>query len=455
MQKPERNHYMVLAAGIVLVGAIGAVVLYGAGDDDGADHIAWDCTFQDHDVCVQTEITEFHRCDGEDRPRQEHCRTTSDGIESVTLFTDPANFVTAPLTQEAYDVESLDIGQTHAWDATFLEDGRFLYTEMDGTLILHSGEDVIETATLENTRKFGNTGLLGVAADPDFDENRYVYLYYYVDGSFPRSMDIDITDQVDPLYNRVSRFEFRDGELTDELVLIDDIEGSSGHSGGRLAIGPDGYLYVTTGDAEYVKTDHAALHERVQDRDFLGGKVLRTALNGDIPEDNPFEDSHVYAYGLRNPQGIDFHPATGEPFVSMHGPWRHDEVNRIQAGANYGWPGEKCGYDYKEVAVTDTTDPVYCFNEWTIAPSGTAFVDDPDHPWYGSYFVTGLRGSMLYRIELDDDLDVAHSEVFYIRKTEEIDNRLRNVEFNDGSLYLFGDGYGVGRLTPGDDQYLQ
>lgn len=453
-----RNTYLMAAVVLIgVVGAVSAVYLDVTAADETLEqgHTVWDCTFEDDDICVETDITEHHRCDGEDRYRQDHCRHTDDGVENVTMVTDSANFVTASLTTESYDIESLDIGQNRAWDAEFLDDGRFIYTEMDGTLTLHSGGHVIEEAQIDDTEKFGNTGLLGVAADPAFDENRHVYLYYYVHGTFPRHMEIDITDTVDPLYNRVSRFEFRDGELQNETVLIDDIEGSSGHSGGRIAIGPDDYLYVTTGDAEYVKTDHGELHERVQDRDFLGGKVLRTTLNGSVPKDNPFDDSYVYAEGFRNPQGIDFHPETGEPFVSMHGPWRHDEVNVVDPGANYGWPAEKCGYDYQDVTVADTNDPLYCFEEWTIAPSGTTFVDDPDHPWYGSYFVTGLRGSMLYRIVFGDDHAVEHSEVFYIRKADEIDNRLRNVEFHDGSLYLFGDGYGVGTLTPGDEQYIQ
>jgi len=102
-----------------------------------------------------------------------------------------------------------------------------------------------------------------------------------------------------------------------------------------------------------------------------------------------------------------------------------------------------------DVTITgETIDPVYCFNEWTIAPSGITFVDEPGHPWYGDLFVTGLRGSMIYRIEFGDNWEVQNTEMFYIRTTDEIDNRLRNIEFENGSLYLFGDGYGVGRLTP-------
>jgi len=274
-------------------------------------------------------------------------------------------------------------------------------------------------------------------------------LFYYADD---REIDEDVNEEVsDPIYNRVSRFEFGDGELSDEKVLIDDIEANSAHSGGRLNIGPDGHLYATTGDGEYVKTDNQNLHERVQDTDFLGGKVLRIDLDGEPAEENPFEDSPVYAYGLRNPQGIDFHPETSEAFVSMHGPWRHDEVNVIEAGTNYGWPGEKCSQDYQDVDIENTADPLHCFDEWTLAPSGTTFVDDPDHEWYNSYFVTGLRGSIVYRIMTDDSGETTGSEVFYIKDEldySEVNNRLRNIEFHNESLYLFGDGHGAAKITP-------
>lgn len=430
-----------------------ALVVSGAGfyilnDDDSISHQVWDCTFQDSDVCVESEINEYQNCQNEDgEPDIDACRTTSEGIEEITMYTDSGNYINSPITEEDYRVESVGFGQNNAWDAEFLEDGRLLYTEMEGKLVKVDGEEKIEEAELEGTQKFGNTGLLGVAADPEFEENNYVYLYYFAE-DLQRNVEHDVEHMLDPIYNRVSRFEFVDGELRNEKILIDEIEGSSGHSGGRIDIGPDGYLYVTTGDSEYAKTEISELHQRIQDRDFLGGKVLRTTLEGEVPETNPYDDSYVFAEGFRNPQGIDFHPETGEPFISMHGPWRHDEVNLVESGRNYGWPGMKCDREHFDVEIDENVEPTYCFDDWTIAPSGVAFVDDPEHEWYGDYFVTGLRGSMIYRIQLDSDMSLEHSEVFYIRQTEVIDNRLRNVEFNGDSLYLFGDGHGVGRITP-------
>jgi len=440
----DRYAASILFAAVLVVAAAAINIVGETGQETG--HTVWDCTFDEEDVCVQTEITDYKSCSVEDdRPRQEHCRTTNQSIEQVSMFTDPSNYINSPMTDQEYEVESLDVGENAAWDADFLKDDTFLYTEMDGTLTRYDGEEELESAELNNTEKFGNTGLLGVAADPEFEENRYVYLYYYT-GEW-RDVEPDPTDVIDPIYNRVSRFTFEDGELKDEKILVDEIEGSSGHSGGRIDIGPDNKLYITTGDSEYVKTDYEELHQKVQDREFLGGKILRTELDGEVPEDNPFNDSYVYAEGLRNPQGLDFHPETGTPYISMHGPWRYDEVNKIETGKNYGWPAEKCGYNYQEHVepASETTETFYCFNEFTIAPSGTTFVDDENHPWHGYYFVTGLRGSMLYAI--DTTQEEPEGEIFYIRETEEIDNRLRNVEYHDEALYLFGDGYGVGKLT--------
>ena len=420
-----------------------AVSFYQIDDEEGVE--VWDCTFDEEDVCVETVIQEHRYCQEEgDIPRQEYCRDTDTDIEEVTVFTDPSNYIKAPMTEEEYDIDSLDIGENAAWDADFLDDGSFFYTEMNGTLVRQEGDETVESASLNQTEKFGNTGLLGVAADPDFEDNRYVYLYYYT-GEW-RDVEPDPTEDIDPIYNRVSRFTFDDGELEDEKVLIDGIPGSSGHSGGRIDIGPDNRLYVTTGDSEYLKTDHDELHQDIQDRDFLGGKVLRTELDGSVPEENPFDQSYVYAEGFRNPQGISFEPETGQPFISEHGPWRYDRAIDVEKGQNYGWPAERCGYEYQEhVELEDeTAETFYCFNEWTVAPSGTTFVDDPEHEWYGNFFITGLRGSVLYSI----DVETGEGEVFYIRKDEELDNRLRNVEFHEGSLYLFGDGFGAGKLTP-------
>ena len=421
-----------------------------SGDTDEEEpHMAWDCTFSDSELCELVELNERFRCDGPNGEMdQDHCRTTEDGYEEVTMFTDQANHITAPMTEEEYSIDILEIGEVDPWDAEF-RDGNLYYTEMEGYMVIHDLEDEVDRIEVPGTEKFGNTGLLGLALDPEFEDNGYVYFYHFDEFRVEYMEEKEMSH--DPVYNSISRFTLEDGEFHDQKILIDEIEGSSGHSGGRIKI-KDDMLYATTGDGELVKSLPDEI-EMIQDIDYLGGKVLRMNLDGSIPEDNPFEDSPVYAYGLRNPQGLDFHPETGDPFISVHGPWQHEEIVAVKNGANYGWPAYKCDKPYQDLEIEgEIAEGVYCFDAWTIAPSGTTFVDDEDHPWYGSYFVTGLRGSMLYRIEFDPETyDVELAEIFYIKNDEaviDVNNRLRNVEFYDGSLYLFGDGHGAAILSP-------
>ena len=160
----------------------------------------------------------------------------------------------------------------------------------------------------------GEGGLLGLALDPNFDENHYLYLYYTY-SEFLIS------------YNKVVRYTEKDNELFDEKVLLDKIPGASFHDGGRLKFGEDGKLYITTGDAGSA--------DAAQDINSLAGKILRINSDGSIPDDNPFEDSLVYSLGHRNPQGLDWDPVSGKLVVSEHGPsgergFAHDEVNVIE-----------------------------------------------------------------------------------------------------------------------------
>jgi glucose/arabinose dehydrogenase len=148
--------------------------------------------------------------------------------------------------------------------------------------------------------------------------------------------------------------------------LLEGILGGANHDGGRLAFGPDGTLYATTGDA----WDRA----RAQELDSLNGKILRLNADGTIPADNPFSGSPVYSYGHRNPQGLAWQPGTGVLYSTEHGPSGemgaccHDEVNRIVAGGNYGWPlivGAESG--------ADLIDPLAQSGQGTWAPGGAAF----------------------------------------------------------------------------------
>lgn len=162
----------------------------------------------------------------------------------------------------------------------------------------------------------GEGGLLGFILLPDFDTTNEAFAYhtYQEDGR---------------LRNRVIRLQLQDDAWVEMDVLLDDIPGGSIHNGGRLKIGPDQNLYVTTGDAG--NADYA------QNLDSLAGKILRMNVDGSIPSDNPFQNSYVYSYGHRNPQGLAWNE-DGELFSTEHGQTAHDELNLIEAGNNYGWP---------------------------------------------------------------------------------------------------------------------
>ncbi|KKM02657.1 hypothetical protein LCGC14_1782250 [marine sediment metagenome] len=215
-----------------------------------------------------------------------------------------------------YQVETVAEGLEVPWAIAFAPDGRIFVTERIGQLrVIENGNlnpepiKILDVGGIEG-------GLLGIALDPNFEENHYIYLYFTYNDFFST-------------FNKLSRFTESDNKLSDEKVLLDKIPGGPFHDGGRIKFGPDGTLYITTGEA-----GNSGL---AQDLDSLGGKILRINSDGTIPDDNPF-DSPVYSFGHRNPQGLDWDPETGKLVISEHGWKAHDEVNVIEAGKNYGWP---------------------------------------------------------------------------------------------------------------------
>lgn len=204
--------------------------------------------------------------------------------------------------------------------------------------------------------------------DPNFSDNETAYIYHTY-------------EENGTLYNRVVRVRKEGDAWRETSVLLDRIPGGRTHNGGRMSIGPDGKLYVTTGDA-----GDSAL---AQDVDSLAGKILRLELNGKIPEDNPFADSYVYSYGHRNPQGLAWSADGKRMYSSEHGSSAYDELNVIEAEGNYGWPTVR-GDEKRE----GMRGPLAHSGTNTWAPSGIAYHE-------GALYVTGLRGSMLFRFDLD------------------------------------------------------
>jgi len=296
------------------------------------------------------------------------------------------------------------------WSIAFLPDGRMLFTERGGRVSIVENGSRWTIGTVDVVQQ-GEAGLLGIAVDPDFDKNRYIYLYY-----------------THPIGNRVARFVMTEQDaLTNETVLIDQIPQAIFHNGGRIRFGPDGKLYITTGDAQKP--------ELAQDIRSLAGKILRIEKDGLIPRDNPFRNP-VWAYGLRNPQGIDWHPVTGSMYASDHGPNRMDEVVVIERGGNYGWP-KTCDQ------TGDWIPAVRCYEEFTLAPCGIAFHGD-------QLFVAALRGAQVRQLSLPGD-KLTQESAFLTDL-----GRIRDVVAHDGWLYVATSNLdGRGRVASGDDQIVR
>jgi len=314
-----------------------------------------------------------------------------------------------------YQTEIIGDNLEIPWEIVPLPDGRILVTERPGRVVILGKGEIFKVEEAEHT---GEAGLLGAVLSPDFSEDEHIYIYYtYRSGN--------------GLFNRVSRFVLVDDTLKDEEYILDGIPGSRFHNGGRIKFGPDGKLYVTTGDAQ-----ETSLSQNV---DSLAGKILRMNPDGSVPEDNPFENSLVYAYGLRNPQGLSWHPVTGDLYASDHGPNSQDEVNHILPGKNYGWPVVTCTASDERFE-----DPLVCYSEYTMAPSGVAFLlwdELIESPLY----VAGLRGNMLMRLDLDDEGALIRREELFTDL-----GRIRTVIYHEGSLYIATNNRD-GRGVPKDD----
>jgi aldose sugar dehydrogenase len=232
------------------------------------------------------------------------------------------------------------------------------------------------------------SGLLGLALHPGFPSNPTVYVYYTYQGASGR-------------FNRVSRFTYAHGALSQEQVLLDGIRaGACCHFGGRLAFGPDGDLYITTGDAQQPQL--------ADDVGSLNGKLLRLRDDGSIPSDNPFHSSPVYAFGFRNPEGLAW-DGSGHLYVSDNGPTGdlglrgHDEIDLIRAGAFYGWPlfaGNTPTRQPGAPSLPQAVPPLVESGGDTWAPSGMTFYSPSSHE-QPTLLVATLRGESVRRLIID------------------------------------------------------
>lgn len=305
------------------------------------------------------------------------------------------------------------------WEIVWLPDDTMLVTERAGRL-LRIDEDRV-AVPVQGVEHAGEGGLLGLALHPHFAENGWLYVYL-------------TTVEGGALVNRVERYVLENTTLRDRVVILDAIPGARFHDGGRIAFGPDGMLYVATGDA--------GQEMAAQDARSLAGKILRLTDQGAVPPDNPF-GNFVYSYGHRNVQGLAW-DAAGQLWATEHGrsgfQSGFDEINLIEPGGNYGWPiiegdGQRTGM---------IAPVAHSGSSTTWAPAGATVVDN-------QLLFVGLRGSALYAAELK-----GRQLGPIIRHFGDTWGRLRVIRLGpDGALYLATSNRdGRGSPVANDDRIL-
>ena len=303
-------------------------------------------------------------------------------------------------------------GLNNPWEMVFAPNGDIYFSERDGRI--WKIESFGEAKVIQTFPKSGSYegGTLGLALHPNFEENKKIYVYQ-------TNLELEF------FQNKVFSFTVDGDELIDKQTIIDDIPGAPWHDGGRIAFGPDGKLYITTGDA--VNPGWS------QDLSSLAGKILRINPDGTIPDDNPFDSSPIFSYGHRNPQGIAW-SNDGLLVSSEHGPsgemgYGHDEINVIVKGKNYGWPK----------VVGDSSDdsfvnPIIHSGQTTWAPSGMVYFDSNKIPSLdGKFLVGALRGQHLMIVDVAENGSLVSAEKMF----EGEFGRIRTAQIGpDGVLYL-------------------
>ena len=364
-------------------------------------------------------------------------------VFSLSAFADPGETLFSETSHQAtFQLRTVADGLASPWGLDFLPDGRLIVSEWAGTIRLIDADGASEPlegapAVLQYGERTG--GMLDISIHPNFANNQWVYLCY-LHGEYESNV------------SRIARARLDGGALRDLEVIYegDDREKEYHHNGCRMAWRDDGTMLATFGDRRY-------LQDASQDLTSMTGTIIRINADGSVPPGNPFANQkdarpEIWAYGVRNVQGIAKHPETGAWWFSEHGPLGGDEINILEPGANYGWPIATYGIEYDRSIITEDTElegVVGPLTYWrpSTAPSGLTFYTGDDFPhWQGDLFVGSLGDRRLLRMELRGDRILFKEELL-----AELDERVRDVRMGpDGALYIItgANPGGVYRLEP-------
>jgi glucose/arabinose dehydrogenase len=311
----------------------------------------------------------------------------------------------------------LTMGLSHIWEMVYGPDQQLWITERGGKISRVNPETGAITLLLNvpDVVPNGEGGLLGMAINPQFTNNPWVYIVYnYTAPSGYKE--------------KVVRYNYSGGTLNSPVTIIDLIPASSIHNGSRLLITADQKLLITTGDANVA--------DNAQNTASLSGKILRVNMDGTVPGDNPLPGNRIWTYGHRNPQGL---VAVGDRlYISEHGPNNDDEVNLILKARNYGWPIVEgfCDKSAEQVfcAANNVAEPLMAWTP-TIAPSGLSYYNSDFIPQFkNSLLLLSLKGSKLTQLKLNDFGDrILGSKDFFANEF----GRLRSIcQSPDGKIYI-------------------
>ncbi|SHL48260.1 Glucose/arabinose dehydrogenase, beta-propeller fold [Roseibium suaedae] len=323
-------------------------------------------------------------------------------------------------------------GLASPWGLAFLPGGGYLVTERDGVLKFVAGDGSSSVVSgAPKVAASGQGGLLDIALAPDFQDTHEIYMTF----SEPSPDGAGTSLFRAKLEGKAGSFRLTEGKV----VFSGNNRTSGGkHFGSRIAFAPDGMVFITAGE----RGDG----ERAQNPDNHGGSVLRLTRDGGVPQDNPFVGKagfqpEIWSMGHRNPQGAAIHPQTGQLWTVEHGARGGDEINRPEAGKNYGWPVISYGRHYTFLPIGEGThkegmeQPLHYWDP-SIAPSGMAFVTSSVYPgWEGSLLIGALAGQHLSRLSLEGENVTGEEKLL-----EDLGERIRDVRQGpDGKIYLLTD----------------